>query len=212
MTLKSLIRIKQSLDPNVQCNLLLFVVTSYWEPLKALYIPLLIGLPQKPHHPQTCHYRKGPSHSPPTPTTISRYKHPAYLNSSSWGPAKPHPVHHSPKPWKYLLVYLNPYAAGGWFDQFKMMQKKLKNDWNPGKWVLIWEYSARALQWIPTWQGLDYFQKSLRPCNLDENNLSIGRVKGADPRFLCRGFIMSNGDLIQRGRFISLILNITKGK
>ena len=38
-----------------------------------------------------------------------------------------------------------------------------KNDWNPGTWVLIWEYSARAIQWIPAWQGLDFFQ--------------IGRVK-----------------------------------
>ena len=24
--------------------------------------------------------------------------------------------------------------------------------WNPGTWVLIWEYKARAIQWIPTWQ------------------------------------------------------------
>ena len=31
--------------------------------------------------------------------------------------------------------------------------KKQKNDWNPGKWVLVWEYSVRAIQWIPTWQG-----------------------------------------------------------
>ena len=76
VSFKSQIRIKhyssiQSLDPNVQCNLLLFVVTSYWEPLKALYIPLLIGLPQKPHHPQTCHYRKGPSHSPLLPRQLA---------------------------------------------------------------------------------------------------------------------------------------------
>ena len=33
----------------------------------------------------------------------------------------------------------------------------LKNDWNPGKWVLIWEFSARATQWIPIWQGSDVF-------------------------------------------------------
>ena len=38
------------------------------------------------------------------------------------------------------------------------MQKTWKNDWNPGKWVLIREYSARAIQWIPTWQGLDGFK------------------------------------------------------
>ena len=42
--------------------------------------------------------------------------------------------------------------------------KNLKNDWNPGTWVLIWEFSARAIQWVPTRQGLDGFQKSLRPC------------------------------------------------
>ena len=42
--------------------------------------------------------------------------------------------------------------------------------------VLIWEYSAEAIQWIPTWQGLDGFQKSLRPCALDEGSLIIERV------------------------------------
>ena len=55
--------------------------------------------------------------------------------------------------------------------------KKLKNDWNPGKWVLIWEGSGRAVQWIPTWQGLDGFQRSLHPSALGESSLSIGRVK-----------------------------------
>ena len=30
--------------------------------------------------------------------------------------------------------------------------KKLKNDWNLGTWVLIWEYLASTIQWIPTWQ------------------------------------------------------------
>ena len=58
-----------------------------------------------------------------------------------------------------------------------MTQKSLKIDWNPGTWVLIWEYSARAFQWIPTWHGLDVFQKSLRSCALDESSLSIGRMK-----------------------------------
>ena len=33
--------------------------------------------------------------------------------------------------------------------------KKLKNYWNPRKWVLILEYSVRAFKWEPTWQGLD---------------------------------------------------------
>ena len=71
------------------------------------------------------------------------------------------------------LLEINPFAAGGWFGQYKMMQHR-KNDWNPGKWVLTWEYSARAFIWIPTWQGLDVFQKSL--C-LDQRSLSIGKVK-----------------------------------
>ena len=33
--------------------------------------------------------------------------------------------------------------------------KKLKNYWNPGTWVLIWENAVRAIQWIPTWQSLE---------------------------------------------------------
>ena len=48
----------------------------------------------------------------------------------------------------------NPYAAGGLFDQHKMVQKALKNDWNPGTWVLIWESSGKTTEWISTWQGL----------------------------------------------------------
>ena len=61
--------------------------------------------------------------------------------------------------------------------------KNLKNDWNPGKWVLIWEYSVRAIKWVP-WHGLDISQISLLLCALDESSLSIWRVK-----FLC----FSNG-------------------
>ena len=38
--------------------------------------------------------------------------------------------------------------------------KKAENDRIPGKWLLIWEYSSRAIKWIPTWQDLDGFQKS----------------------------------------------------
>ena len=54
--------------------------------------------------------------------------------------------------------------------------KYLKTDWNPGIWILIWEYSVRAIQWIPMWQGSNGFQTFLRPCALDESSLSIGRV------------------------------------
>ena len=34
----------------------------------------------------------------------------------------------------------------------------------------------RAIQWIPTCQGLDGFQKYVRPCSLDECSLRIGRA------------------------------------
>ena len=44
-------------------------------------------------------------------------------------------------------------------------------------WVLIGQYSAGAIQWIPARQGLYVFQKSLNPCALDESSLSIERVK-----------------------------------
>ena len=56
--------------------------------------------------------------------------------------------------------------------------KNPKNYWNHGKWVLIWEYSARAFKWIPRRQGFNGFSKILHSCALDESILSIGRVKG----------------------------------
>ena len=67
------------------------------------------------------------------------------------------------------------------FSQYKMMQKYFENTWNPGKWVLISQYSVRAIQWIPTWQDFDGFQKSLPPCALDESSLSIEGLT-----YLCR--------------------------
>ena len=75
-----------------------------------------------------------------------------------------------------LTVTFNLHAAVGQFCHYRKMQN-LKNDWNPGKLVLIREYTARAIQLIPAWQGLDGFQKSLRTCALDESSLSIRRVK-----------------------------------
>ena len=71
--------------------------------------------------------------------------------------------------------------------------KNTKNYLNPGKWVLIWEYSARAFQWIPTWQGLDFFQKSLSPCALEESSVSIGRVKmwiASIVMLICRDWVI----------------------
>ena len=45
--------------------------------------------------------------------------------------------------------------------------------WNLGKWVLIWEYSVSAFQWITKWQSLNNL---CVPVALGENCLSIGRV------------------------------------
>ena len=77
----------------------------------------------------------------------------------------------------FIPTYFNPYAGGGYFGQYKMIKKHLENNRNPGIWAHIWEYSARAIQWLPTQQGLDGFQKYMRPCALDESSLSIGSVK-----------------------------------
>ena len=59
---------------------------------------------------------------------------------------------------------------------------KSENDWNPGKLLLIWEHSVRAIHWIPTWQGLDGFQKVLHPCALDKSNLSIPMLRPLLPK------------------------------
>ena len=57
----------------------------------------------------------------------------------------------------------------------KMMQKKPEKSQKPWQMVLIWEYAVRAFQWIPTWQGLDGFQKS--SClALDESSFRVGKV------------------------------------
>ena len=53
----------------------------------------------------------------------------------------------------------------------------------PEKWrdheklVLIWECSARAFRWIPTWQGLDGFQNLLHFSPMNESGLSMERLK-----------------------------------
>ena len=83
---------------------------------------------------------------------------------------------------------INPFMPEGYLDNepsccrwlnwpIQNHAKILKNHWNPGKWVLIWEYSVRAIKWVPTWQGLDDFRKTLHLCTLDRSSLSIGRVK-----------------------------------
>ena len=71
--------------------------------------------------------------------------------------------------WSLMLLVAN-------LANTKWCKKNTINDWSPGIWVLIWEYSASAIQWIPTWPGLDGHRKSLRPCALDKSSLSTGRV------------------------------------
>ena len=56
-----------------------------------------------------------------------------------------------------------------------MMQKALKwlKPWYMGTHLRV---LTRVMQFIPTWQCLDGFHKSLRPFSLNERRLSIGRV------------------------------------
>ena len=65
----------------------------------------------------------------------------------------------------------------GWWPIWlkQIYAKNLRNDWNLGTLVLIWEYSARANS--NEYQH-DSFQKSLHPCALDKSySLSIGKLK-----------------------------------
>ena len=39
--------------------------------------------------------------------------------------------------------------------------KRPENDWNPGTWVIIWAYSLRAIQLIPTSLGLGDLSKTV---------------------------------------------------
>ena len=58
------------------------------------------------------------------------------------------------------------------FSNMKWCKKKLKNYWNPGIWVHIWENSMGAVQWIPTWQGLYGFHMPPLLCGHDRSGLS----------------------------------------
>ena len=64
-----------------------------------------------------------------------------------------------------------------------MIQKHLKNDWNPGTWVIIREYSVRAILWIPTWQGLEWFSRFCIP-------LLLPKVASAFEGLRCRDVIV----------------------
>ena len=88
--------------------------------------------------------------------------------------------------WLEWMHFIGQMIVVGWVFIFLLLVadlantkwcKKRKNDWNPGTKVLIREYSGRAIQWIPTWQGLENFKKALHPCALNESSPSISRVK-----------------------------------
>ena len=77
-----------------------------------------------------------------------------------------------------------------------------------GKWVLIWECSVRAIQWIPIWQGLDDFQKSLCPCALEKSSLSLWRVKWTPLLLNKEGWPVAIGHLLWP-RTITSIINLS---
>ena len=64
--------------------------------------------------------------------------------------------------------------------------KELENDWNPGKWALIWEYSSRAIQWIPTWQGFRWFSKIFAFLCFVRKKPRIRRVNLFNNDFTCK--------------------------
>ena len=53
--------------------------------------------------------------------------------------------------------WFNPLACFWLIWSIQNNVKKQKNDWNPGKWVLVCSYWMRAFLWIPTWLELDGF-------------------------------------------------------
>ena len=58
-----------------------------------------------------------------------------------------------------LMTLVAKWTKTKWCKKFE----EKKGYWNDDAWVLIQECSARATQWIPTWQGLYCFKKSLCP-------------------------------------------------
>ena len=85
-------------------------------------------------------------------------------------------------PYPVISIFLDKLKCFGASKKWCKKNRKFF-DWKPGKWVVIWECSARAFQWTPTWQGLDGFQKSFCHCTLGEISLSIGRGSRVKARF-----------------------------
>ena len=56
--------------------------------------------------------------------------------------------------------------------------KNLEIDQNPYTWLLIWDHSARAIHWIPTWQDFKIFAFLC----FGQSSLSIGRVNPSNAK------------------------------
>ena len=56
-----------------------------------------------------------------------------------------------PEPVISRVGYLKPLCCWRLIWPIQNDAKNLKNNWNPGTWVLTWECSVRAIQWIQTW-------------------------------------------------------------
>ena len=77
-------------------------------------------------------------------------------------------------------------------DNTKWCKIPKKNDWSPGKWVLIQKCSACAIQLVPTWLGLNGFQKFLPLYALDKS--SIKALEGL------RGFVLELKPKLSKGK------------
>ena len=76
------------------------------------------------------------------------------------------------------LIAVNPYAAGGLFGHYKIMQKILKMTEPPLAHGYSYESAQRELSTEYQHNRVSMvFKKSLRPCVLNKSSLSIGRVR-----------------------------------
>ena len=75
-----------------------------------------------------------------------------------------------------MYIYINPYAGGGYFGQYKMIQESWKTTETLANWYssestqseLSNEYQHGRIKMV--------FQIYLHPCILDESSLSIERI------------------------------------
>ena len=62
--------------------------------------------------------------------------------------------------------------------------KILKIYRNPGIWLLIWEYSMRAIHWVPIWEGLDDLKYICVIVHWTKVALALEGLTRLTPRFL----------------------------